>query len=190
MAQHWQHSIEVHKQSTQATIAEAAWQLAQQQGPLAVSMSDVAEAAGVSRPTLYKYFADVESMLLAHHRSHVAEHLAELTAIADGSGEPADRLGDLLQAYGRICHARARHGDRDVDRLVHTGFEVTAAEGEVTTVLTRIIEQAAKSGHVRGDVSPPVLAAYCVRALAAAADVKPAAVDELVDLIRSGLSPT
>ena len=189
MASHWKHSVDAHKQSTESAIAEAAWSLAQQRGPLAVSMSNVAAAAGVSRPTVYKYFSDVESMLIAQHRRHVAEHLAELDAIAAGTGEPTERLAAVLKAYGEICHARAHHGDHDIDRLVHTGFEVTAAEREVAQLLTRIIGQGADAGGARNDVTPAVLAAYCVRALAAAADVPRTAVAGLVDVVRSSLEP-
>lgn len=188
MGSHWAHSVDAHKQSTESVIAQAAWELAQQRGPLAVSMSDVAAAAGISRPTLYKYFRDVEAMLIAHHRSHVAEHIGELAAILAGPGDPLDRLTRALSAYAEICHMRTHKGDEHVDRLVHIGIEVTAAERQVTDLFKRAILEAAEAGQVRNDVVPEVLAAYCVRALAAAADVPQAALAGLVDVVRSSLT--
>jgi AcrR family transcriptional regulator len=185
---HWAHSVDAHKQSTESAIAQAAWELAQQRGPFAVSMSDVAAAAGISRPTLYKYFRDVEAMLIAHHRNHVAAHLDELAATVSGPGDPLERLTRALSAYAEICHMRAHQGDKHVDRLVHTGFEVTAAEREVTDLFTRAITEATEAGQARADIAPEVLAAYCVRALAAAADIPQTDIAGLVDVVHSSLT--
>ena len=51
-------------------------------------MSHIAERAGIGRPTLYKYFPDVEAILLAWHQQHVEEQLDELIRIRDRADQP------------------------------------------------------------------------------------------------------
>ena len=46
---------------------ETAGRLAISHGLLSVTMSQVAEEAGIGRATLYKYFPDVESILAVWH---------------------------------------------------------------------------------------------------------------------------
>lgn len=164
----WDHAVDEHRSAQREAIGAAAWALARQHGPFAVTMSQVADAAGVSRPTLYKYFPDVEAMLTAHHRRHVESHVAELAEILDGSGTPDERLERLVIAYAEICHHRARHGRAEVDRLVHSPFELDAAESQLVELFARAISETGAAG---GDLTPPILATYAVRALASAADV-------------------
>ena len=138
----WDHTVDGHRTAQREAIAAAAWALAQQHGPFAVTMSQVAAAAGVSRPTLYKYFPDVQSMLIAHHRKHVETHVAELEAIVSGPGLPGERLEHLVGAYAEICHHRARQGDAEVDRLVHSPAELDAAESQLVDLFAQAIREA------------------------------------------------
>jgi AcrR family transcriptional regulator len=90
-------------------ILDAVGQLVEQQGVLAVTMSEVAERAGIGRATLYKYFPDVQTLLAAWHQQHVLSHLQVLTALRDQGGSPEHRLRAVLEAYARICQRGARH---------------------------------------------------------------------------------
>ena len=71
---------------------DVAWRLAEERGPLSLTMSEIAQAAAIGRATLYKYFADVESILVACHAQHVERHLDELQRLASGPGTSASRL--------------------------------------------------------------------------------------------------
>jgi AcrR family transcriptional regulator len=181
----WDHTVDEHRTAQRGAIAAAAWVLAQEHGPLAITMSQVADAAGVSRPTLYKYFPDVEAMLTAHHRKHVEAHVAELAGIVNGPGSPGERLDRLVRAYADICHHRARQGSAEVDRLVHSAFELDAAESKLVDLFALAIRDA---GADRDDLTPPALAAYAVRALAAAADVPRAKVPAVARLVLESLA--
>lgn len=183
----WDNTVDGHRHAQREAIAAAAWGLAQEHGLFAVTMTQVAEAAKVSRPTLYKYFPDVESMLAAHHRRHVAAHVSELAAILDGPGSKGEHLERLVRAYAEICHRRARHGDVDVDKLVHSAFELDAAESALVELFTRAIRDAGATGT---GLAPPALAAYCVRALAAAADLPHGKVAALARLVLDSLPGT
>ena len=181
----WDHTVDEHRSAQREALAAAAWALAQQHGPFAVTMSQVAESAGVSRPTLYKYFPDVESMLTAHHRKHVETHVAELTAIVNAPDVPGERLESLVLAYAEICHRRARHGRAEMNRLVHSPFELDAAESQLVDLFARAIGEADAR---RGDLTPAVLAVYAVRALAAAAEVPRSKVPAIAKLVLETLT--
>ena len=180
----WDHTVDEHRAAQREAIATAAWALAQEYGPFAITMSQVAEAAGVSRPTLYKYFPDVVSMLTAHHRKHVEAHVAELACIVDGPGGPGEPLERLVVAYAEICHHRALHGSAEVDRLVHSPFELDAAESQLVDLFARAIREADSGG---GDLTPRARAAFAVRASAAAADVPRTKVPAVARLVLEAL---
>lgn len=180
----WDHTVDEHRAVQREAIAATSWALAQEHGPFAITMSQVAEAAGVSRPTLYKYFPDVESMLTAHHRKHVEAHVAELASIVNGPGKPGERLDRLVVAYAEICHHRARHGSAEIDRLVHSPFELDAAESQLVDLFARAIREADTG---RRELAPPALAAFAVRALAAAADVPRTKVPAVARLVLEAL---
>jgi AcrR family transcriptional regulator len=59
--------VETHRQEVREAILDATGSLVQSRGLLAVTMSDIAEATGIGRATLYKYFPDVETILSAWH---------------------------------------------------------------------------------------------------------------------------
>lgn len=65
---------------------------------------------------LYKYFADIEAVLIAWHERHVARHLDHLKRLGQRSGDPAARLKTVLEAYAMISY----HGE-------HLGAELAAA---------------------------------------------------------------
>jgi AcrR family transcriptional regulator len=81
------------------------------------TMSQIAEDSGIGRATLYKYFSDVESILLAWHGRQVAGHLHQLAALRSRAGPPYERLGAVLEAYAGICY--------DITHQ-HHGREMTA----------------------------------------------------------------
>jgi AcrR family transcriptional regulator len=153
-------------------------------------MSAVAERAGIGRATLYKYFPDVESILIARHHDHVAAHLNQLETLRDGATTPEEALESVLKAYARICYWRTRHGS-DFSALVHRPEHVAPAEQRLTELFSELLTEAAASESIRDDATPAELAAYCLHALAAAGDLdSEAAVGRLVDMTMAGLRPT
>ncbi len=181
----WDQTIEEHRNGQRAAIAAAAWALAQEHGPFAITMSQVAEATRVSRPTLYKYFPNVESMLRAHHRKHVEAHVAELETIVSGPGAAGERLERVVVAYAEICRHRGRRGSAEVERLVHSPCELDAAESQLVALFAQVIREA---GTGRDDLTPAALAAYAVRALTAAGDVPRSTVPAVARLVLETLA--
>lgn len=184
----WSETVAGHRRTVQDAIIGAAWTLVSERGLLSVSMSQVAEAAGIGRATLYKYFPDVESILVAGHQRHVGEHLEQLSGIGRGIGRPGDRLAAVLEAYAFIAHHR-RHGVGDeVAALLHRGEPVGRAEQQLVELFRDLLTDVRQAGDLREDVDVEELAIYCLHALGAAASLpSAAAVRRLVQVTLAAL---
>jgi len=145
--------------------------LVAEHGLRAVTMAQIAEETGIGRATLYKYFADVEAILMAWHDRHVSAHLDHLVELRDRAGDAGQRLEAVLEAYALISHELShKHHRTDLAALVHQGPHVPRAERRLNQFIRDLLAEGARTGHVRDDVSPDELAAYCLHALAAAAE--------------------
>lgn len=174
----WNETIEAHRHAVREATLDATSALAAEHGPGAVTMSRIAEATGIGRATLYKYFPDVEAILLAWHERQVGRHLDHLTDVADHA---ADRLGAVLTAYALI--QRGHHGHRAT--FPHDGEHVARARRQLRDFVRGLIDE---DDAVRADVAPEELAAYCLHAVEAAADLSSdAAAHRLVGVVLAGL---
>lgn len=186
----WNDTIEAHRHAVRDAILDTTLGLVRERGLLSVTMSQIAEVTGIGRATLYKYFPDVEAILLAWHERHVSAHLAHLTALRHETGDAGSRLEAVLSAYALIAHHRGQQG-AEIAALVHRGEHVARAQGELGALFREVLAEAAQAGHVRADATPEELAAYCVHALGAAGGLpSPAAVGRLVTITLAGLRPT
>jgi AcrR family transcriptional regulator len=185
----WNETVEAHRAAVRDAILDTAASLVTERGLASVTMSEIATRAGIGRATLYKYFPDVDAILVAWHDRHVAAHLGQLSALAAGPGEPGKRLKAVLEAYATIVFHRGRQG-ADLSSLVHRGEHIADAQRQLVDLFRGLLAEAAASGDVRGDSSTGELAAYCLHALAAAGELpSQAAVRRLVDVTLTGLRP-
>lgn len=187
----WNESIEAHRRDVREAILDTTAGLAAEHGPLSVTMSQIAEMAGIGRATLYKYFPDVESILRAWHERQVTDHLRHLVQVRDQVTDPGPRLRAVLEAYAAIAHESRRHRGSKLAALVHQGPHVGEAQRQVSDMLRDLLAAAASDGAVRRDVAPVELASYCLHALSAAPALPSrAAVRRLVTVVLAGLSPS
>jgi AcrR family transcriptional regulator len=77
---------------------DAAGALVAESGLVSVTMSRIAERTGIGRATLYKYFPDLDAVLVAWHQRHIEGHLNHLEHIRDQAGDPSTRLRAVLEA--------------------------------------------------------------------------------------------
>jgi AcrR family transcriptional regulator len=81
------------------TILARAAALFAKNGYSATSMNEVAEACGVSKPSLYHYVNDKHQLLAEIAEAHVARLLALVAEVAVAGLEPEPRLRRLIEAF-------------------------------------------------------------------------------------------
>jgi AcrR family transcriptional regulator len=188
----WNQTIEAHRREVRDAILDTTAALVTEHGLLSVTMSQIAEQTGIGRATLYKYFSDVEAILVAWHDRHVTGHLEHLAAARDQAADPGKRLEAVLEAYALVAHGMShqRYGT-ELTALVHRDEHVAQAQQQVHDLIRDVLAEAAKAGDIRSDIAPDELASYCLHALTAAGNLpSKAAVRRLVTLTQAGLQPT
>ena len=188
----WNETIEAHRRAVRDAILDTTAALVAEHGLTSVTMSQIAEETGIGRATLYKYFPDVEAILLAWHERQVTGHLEHLAEVRDQAGDPGGRLEAVLGAYALLSHERFshEHPGPELAALLHRGAHVTGAQQQVHHMIKDLLIETAETGDVRGDVAPEELASYCLHALAAASSLpSKAAVRRLVSVTLAGLLP-
>ena len=181
----WTETIAAHRREVREAIMETTAALVTEHGLRPVTMSQIAEATGIGRATLYKYFTDVEAILLAWHERHIAAHVEHLAALRARPGTPVERLKGVLEAYALIQHKR--HAG-EISAFLHRDEHIAEAEQHVIDLIQDLLVEGAKAGVIRADVAPVELASYCLYALAAARRLpSEAAVQRLVAVTLTGL---
>ena len=183
----WNKTIEAHRQAVYDATLETTAALVAKEGLRAVTMSQIAEQTGIGRATLYKYFSDVESILVAWHERHIGHHLEHLAEVRDLAENVGQRLEVVLEAYALIRH---EHHATELNALLHRGEHFAHAQQQLGHLIRDLLIEGVKTGDVRDDVTPDELATYCLHALAAASSLRSrAAVRRLVAVTLSGLHP-
>ena len=183
----WTETIEEHRRAVHDATLDATAALAREHGLASMTMSQIAAAAGIGRATLYKYFPDVEAILVAWHDRQITRHLQLLAEARDSAATPAGRLEAVLEAFAWIQH---QHHDTELPvALLHRGEHVARARQQLRDLISGLLADGAEAGIVRADIDPGELASYCLHALTAAGSLSEQAVRRLLNVTVSGLRP-
>jgi AcrR family transcriptional regulator len=186
----WNQTIEAHRAAVREATLDTTAALVAKHGLRSVTMSQIAEATGIGRATLYKYFPDVEAILHAWHERQIAGHLQQLAEARDRAGNPGQRLRAVLETYALISHHSQGHRDSELGALLHRDGQVARAEQQLHGMIRDLLTEAARSGDVRDDVAVDELASYCLAALTAARTLpSKTAIRRLVTVTLAGLRP-
>jgi AcrR family transcriptional regulator len=184
----WSDTIETHRQEVAGAVLDAATALVEKLGMRQLTMSAVAERAGIGRATLYKYFGDVDAILLALQERHVDAALAELMALGTGPGSPFTRLAAVLDRYALL---RQGHHGTGIEAVLLGSSYVAQAHERLHGLLRDLLLEAQGAGEVRDDVPASELATYCLHALATAGHLSSrAATKRLVAVMLAGMEST
>lgn len=184
----WEETIEAHRREVRDAILETTAALVVEHGLRGVTMSQIAEEAGIGRATLYKYFPDVEAILVAWHDRQISCHLRQLADAREQAAAPHERLEAVLEAYALIAHASYGHADAELAALLHRDKQLVAASRQLRHMIRDLVREGAARGELRDDVAPEELANYCLAALNAARTLSSkAAVRRLVVVTLAGL---
>jgi AcrR family transcriptional regulator len=181
----WDKTIEAHRREVRDATLDTTAALVAEHGLLSVTMSQIAEETGIGRATLYKYFPDVEAILLAWHERQIRAHLEHLVQVGSQAGAADERLEAVLETYALIIY---EHHGTELAALLHRGEHHARARQQLSGFIRDLLTEAAKTGDLRDDVPPEELASYCLHALDAAGSLPSrAAVRRLVTVILAGL---
>jgi AcrR family transcriptional regulator len=186
----WNETMETHRRVVREAILDATAALVAEHGLRSVTMSRIAEKTGIGRATLYKYFPDVEAILLAWHERQIAGHLEYLIEVRDQAGDAGERLEAVLEAYALISYESHGHHDAELTAFLHRDEQVARARRQLRAMIRDLLTEGAETDALRDDVAPDELASYCLHALAAAGSLpSKAAVRRLVTVTLAGLRP-
>ena len=183
----WNETIEAHRRAVRDATLDTTAALVAEHGLASVTMSQIAEATGIGRATLYKYFPDVEAILVAWHERQVTGHLEQLAEVRNQPGDARKRLEAVLEAFALIQH---EHHGTDLAALLHRREHVARAQQHLKDFIRELLIEGAETGDLRDDVPPDELASYCLHALAAGSSLpSKVAVRRLVRVTLAGLRP-
>jgi AcrR family transcriptional regulator len=183
----WTETIEEHRRAVHDATLDTTAALVREHGLASVTMSQIASAAGIGRATLYKYFPDVEAILVAWHDRLITGHLRLLAEARDAAATP-DQLEAVLEAFALIQY---QHHDTELPvALLHRGEHVARARRQLQDLISGLLAAGVRAGVIRSDIAADELASYCLHALAAAGSLpSEAAVRRLLTVTMSGLRP-
>lgn len=162
----WTDTVEGHRHAVRAAVLDAVAALVAEAGFSGVSMTRVAEHAGVTRATLYKYFPDVETLLAAWHARQVGEHLTALEKIRSDAAGTGRQLQAVLEAYALMLYDRPGH-DAPAPAL-HRGTHMDHAHEYLEAFIADLIRTDVQEKGVDAAMSPVDLSRYCIQAIGSA----------------------
>lgn len=139
---------------TRQRIVQATLELMADHGMSGVTMSAVAESAGVARQTLYNHFPNVDTIVaeaLAAHQTGTADELRVMLATY---AEPADQLAHLVR---HVAASAAQHAPLPMFRDgLSADVRATLDEHDVAlrAVVADVLQAGAAAGTFRPDLDP------------------------------------
>ena len=91
-------SLHEHREQTRLRLFGAMSCLMGERGFDAITLADIAQAAGVGRTAVYNHFADKESMLVGFIMHETEQYVAALETEIAGVDDPTDQLGAYVRA--------------------------------------------------------------------------------------------
>jgi AcrR family transcriptional regulator len=137
-----------------------------QRGYTATSLAELAEGMQLSRGSLYKAFADKQSIFIAAYDRYVADGTARQDAAYQGKGKARERLEAMLNDYAR--RSSGDEGQRGC-LVVATAVELSVTDPELAErveaawlrterTLLRLLDEGKRDGSMTGVTHPAATA--------------------------------
>jgi AcrR family transcriptional regulator len=138
------------RQATRDRLFVAFSELLHERGYDVITLADVAERAGVSRTSMYNYFADKDALVVAYADHEGALYLARLLDELDGIDNPIDRLRVFIASQVRYFAGRHLPPGRTLRMaLSPTAYQrVVQHVATLDGVLRQILLDAAADGYL------------------------------------------
>jgi AcrR family transcriptional regulator len=144
-------TIGEHRAQTRDRILQAVSRLSRTQGIDAISMTDVASEAGITRTVLYNYFPDKAALLLAFTERVTSYFIDSYERELPAGASPADRLRAFvrLQLEGLLAHPHPGAADLGAALGPDAYQQLAEHVAPMQRVLAGILESGAASGDFR-----------------------------------------
>jgi TetR/AcrR family transcriptional regulator len=150
-----------YEEQREAILAQAA-RLFAQRGYPATSMNQVAEACGLSKPTLYHYYRDKYALLVSIAEGHVAKLEGLISDVAATGLPPEEALRELIRRFvAEYAHAQDAHRvlTEDVRFLVDEDRErVLEKERRLVEGFARVLGRLRPDGALDHGAMAPIVA--------------------------------
>lgn len=150
----WTNVTEAYRNGQRESIAHTAMTLLIEGGGSGLSMSGLAQAAGISRPTLYRYYPDMESVLVGVAEL-VAQHDEAFAAEVLAEADPRDQLRAFLDAVtDPIAHGHPSAIELEAALPPEGRKLLHAHEDRGRELLVGILKRGVLAGYFAADVDP------------------------------------
>ena len=147
-------------------LARAALELCAERGVQATRVADVAERAGVTVGTVYRYFIDKDALIDAALQLPARPHAhADRAGARPGTALP--QLADAIRRWSRFFRDDGARSVRVALSDPRRGSAGMAGAGDAVLELAAIVRDGAERGDVRGDLAADVVAQVIVSSIAA-----------------------
>jgi AcrR family transcriptional regulator len=167
----WHGTLSAHRAKTSDSILHAAMGIVALEGIAGLSMSALADAAGVSRQTLYKYFADVDAVLAGMAAAGSAG-MAQLSDRIDAESDPREGLHVFVAAI--LEAASAGHPSPLALAAAVPASSREALRGheqEAEVLVIGLLRRGRDTGVLRADLDPELDGRIIYRAAFSASDL-------------------
>lgn len=157
MAEDWQGAVAAHRARYRDRILDTAVELVREGGVAGLSMARLAQHAGIGRATLYKYFPDLEHVVVAQAERDIDRWAEQLDRALAQHEDPAARLHTYIATlYGYFAGADARAAaSLDAGGLSPAIAETLRVHmGKIVDPLIAILLDGVESGAFRADLDP------------------------------------
>lgn len=135
-------------------IAAATMELIAEHGLAGVSMSAVAERAGVARQTLYNHHPDVESIVTAAIEEHEEGGLAAISRLLEGQQGAAAKLEQLIRHSVAMGAHRPALAALESSLSPRAQAELRAHRNRSEAIVKEILVEGIAEGVFRSDLDP------------------------------------
>lgn len=144
-------TIGEHRTLTRDRILQAVSRLSRVHGIDAISMTDVAGEAGITRTVLYNYFPDKAALLLAFTEQVTQYFIDSYEQELPGGASPADRLRAFvrLQLAGLLAHPHPGAADLGAALGPDAYQQLAEHVAPMQRILVEILESGVESGDFR-----------------------------------------
>lgn len=185
MAENWKHTRLDHRTRQAASIAASALSLLIENGAPALTMAAIANHAEISRQTLYRYYQDVDAVLVGVAEL-VTSHDEAFAQLVGEQPDPNAQLDLIINTATSDDHANHDTGAL-LAVLPPAGREIVAQhEARSSDLLAKVLQNGIDRGSFRHDLRPETDAPLILGLLTAA---KPSAAERAGSLVLQLVEP-